>query len=132
MGICSCNLFLIPIRQGLIWYHISFWGIEDGIFSLLFIYAVLNIFNCLNSRMLRSVFMLLGRYSMNLWFLHGIFFMTAVGGNIQHFLYWPRYSIFILLWGLVLLLPIAKGVTVIQNRAWSITSKAFGLKESKK
>lgn len=82
--------------------------------------------------MLRSVFMLLGRYSMNLWFLHGVFFMTAVGGNIQHFLYWPRYSIFILLWGLVLLLPIAKGVTVIQNRAWSITSKALGLKESKK
>lgn len=123
---------LIPIRQGLIWYHLSFWGIEDGIFSLLFIYAVLNIFNCLNSRMLRSVFMLLGRYSMNLWFLHGIFFMTAVGGSIQLFLYWPRYSIFILLWGLVLLLPIAMGVAVIQNKVWIMTSKALGLKENKK
>lgn len=32
---------LIFVRQGLIGYHISFWGIEEGIFTLLFIYAVL-------------------------------------------------------------------------------------------
>lgn len=69
---------------------------------------------------------------MNLWFLHGIFFMTAMDGRIQHFLYWPRYLILVLLWGLVLLLPIAMGVTVIQNQTWRVTSKVLGLKEDKK
>ena len=48
---------------------------------------------------------LLGRYSLEIWFLHAIFFIGSE--SVQKIAYWPKYSVLILPWTLCILLPVA-------------------------
>lgn len=69
---------------------------------------------------LHTSFILLGTYSMNLWFLHGIFFT----GNrpLQWILYMPKLPILILIWSFVLLLPFAIVISRIHTYIWTIAT----------
>ena len=48
---------------------------------------------------------LLGKYSLEIWFLHAIFFIGSE--SVQKIAYWPKYSVLILPWTLCILLPVA-------------------------
>lgn len=65
---------------------------------------------------IKTVVVFLGNISMNLWFLHGIFFAGTM--KWQWILYYPRYSILVLLWAFIMLIPIAVLLKQIQNKLW--------------
>lgn len=77
----------------------------DIIYVPIFIYILLKVKNEIKSYILNRGIILLGVYSTELWFLHAIFFIGDY--NIQKIAYWPKISIIILIWVLVLLVPIA-------------------------
>lgn len=52
-----------------------------------------------------EVMSLLGKYSLEIWFLHAIFFIGSE--SVQKIAYWPKYSVLILFWTLCILLPVA-------------------------
>lgn len=56
----------------------------------------------------------LGKYSLELWFLHAIFFVGSE--SLQKICYWPKLDILILVWSFCILIPFA----VLYN---SLTSK---------
>lgn len=57
---------------------------------------------------------ILGKNSMNLWLLHGIFFTPKA--SLQFIAYWPQYGILITIWSFVFLLPISMFIGKIQKR----------------
>lgn len=57
---------------------------------------------------------LLGKYSLELWFLHAIFFIGSE--KIQRLAYFPKVDIFILIWVIAILCPIACVIKKIVNR----------------
>lgn len=56
---------------------------------------------------------LLGKYSMNLWLLHGMFFTP--NKSLQFIAYWPKYGILVTIWALLLLLPISIGLKKLMS-----------------
>lgn len=56
----------------------------------------------------------LGKNSMNLWLLHGIFFTPK--GSLQFVAYWPKYGILIVIWAFIILMPFAFVLDKIQRR----------------
>lgn len=53
----------------------------------------------------RNIIIVLGKYSLELWFLHVIFFIGSE--RLQEIGYWPRIDFLILIWTLCIFLPIA-------------------------
>ena len=98
-------IIMIPIRQGLIFLNVPLTGFEDGLFAAVFIYAVVVIARCRWMSLVNKVFLFLGAYSMNMWYFHGLFFTGSK--QFQWLLYWPEYSILILLWGIVMTLMLS-------------------------
>lgn len=66
-------------------------------------------------RHIEAALLLLGALSMPLWFLHGLFFTQL---PLQWLLYLPHLSVLVLLWGLVLLIPVAMVVKWLQGFVW--------------
>lgn len=79
--------------------------INTDIFFVPIYVAIVSDFYYRTGKNLEKVVLLLGQYSMELWFLHAIFFI----GNekLQKIGYWPRIDILILIWTLLLLFPLA-------------------------
>lgn len=57
----------------------------------------------------------LGKYSMYLWFTHCIFH-SCLKEYTQWILYWPHYSVLILIWGLVICLAMAVPLSRLADR----------------
>ena len=94
----------------------------DIFYAPLFVFLTVNIMSKVkNYHYIACVFSTLGKHSMNIWFLHGIFFMGAM--KLQWILFLPKLSIFVFLWGLLLVLLMSKFATSIQN----LVLKKFGL-----
>ena len=112
--------FVLILRQiGLL--TIGQTDISDGLFAMLFCFGLLLMFEKINGTHIAEILSFLGIYSMNLWFLHGIFFTGT--RPLQVLLYYPRVSILILIWGLILLIPGAMLFAWIQKHTWSSLSK---------
>lgn len=76
----------------------------DILFVPIFV-AIVSDFYYRTGKNLKKVVLLLGQYSMELWFLHAIFFIGSE--KLQKIGYWPRIDILILIWTLLLLFPLA-------------------------
>lgn len=112
--------FVLILRQiGLL--TIGQTDISDALFAMLFCFGLLLMFEKINGTRIATILSFLGIYSMNLWFLHGIFFTGT--RPLQAILYYPRVSILILIWGLILLIPVAMLFAWIQKHAWNSLSK---------
>lgn len=80
-----------------------------GIFSFDCIYAPIFIF--LTAKIMGLIpdvgkfFKFMGLYSMNIWFLHSIFFFRT--SALMKYAYAPKLSVFIILWVVVLCIPVA-------------------------
>lgn len=107
---------LALLRQSLILIGINIVGV-DGVFAAIFMFSVINIFNRLQSEWLNKSIMFLGFYSMNLWYLHGIFFTGS--RPLQEILYYPKYPIFIFILCIALVLPVAIGCDFIQRKLYT-------------
>lgn len=75
----------------------------DLIYVPIFIYAIINIINLINIKSLINLLLFLGVNSTNLWLIHDIFLEKY----FQSVVYYPRISILILSWILILILPIS-------------------------
>lgn len=105
---------VLMIRQIVLLMDVNVGGLPEAVFAGLFIFLCLLWIRELKGRRLKRMLTWIGVYSMNLWFLHGIFFTGS--RPLQWILYYPRVSILILIWGLVLLMPVAVGCAWIQKR----------------
>ena len=77
----------------------------------LFIYVTVKLTS--DSVCVQRTFIFLGSVSMNIWFLHGLFF----SGHrvLQPLLYCPQYSVLVYLWGLLMLIPSAWVISKLQK-----------------
>lgn len=103
------------MRQTLILFKMPAMGLCDGAFAFLFVYSAVIIIKKIHSVFFNNLFIFLGAHSMNLWFLHGIFF-TGGGTRLQAALYFPTYAILILIWGVVILLPVSYLCSLAQSK----------------
>lgn len=77
----------------------------DFIYAPIVILAIWLLLDAIEWERLNAFFSFLGRYSVEIWFLHAIFFIG--NSNVQKIGYWPKWSFFILVWVLLLLLPVS-------------------------
>lgn len=94
----------------------------DTIYAPMFVYCMWEILNILYLKQIfNSLLGLLGQYSTEIWFLHAIFFI----GNayVQSIGYWPRISILILIWVLIMLMPIAMLFQKIDDKIFNYLLK---------
>ena len=87
-------------------------GGVESLCVTLFIFSVITLKNRLRGK--NSYIATIGDYGMNLWFLHGIFFTSAC--VLQPYLYAPRYSILVYLWGVACMLPVAWLLKKLQTK----------------
>ena len=91
----------------------------DVIYAPMFIYAVVNTVEKLQQKQLEKTLIFLGKHSLNLWFLHAIFFGATK--QLQSIAYYPKVWIFIIIWVIMILLPISIGI----NCLLAIVSQLF-------
>lgn len=87
----------------------------DFLYAPVFIFGLWKFFE--NNELAHKVFGMLGEYSLELWFLHAVFFIR--NPYFQKIAYWPKIDFLILLWVIILLLPFA----ILFNRIQKIISK---------
>ena len=105
-------IIIIACRQALIF--INWGGYFEGIITTSFLFFTIIIFKALSdTNWLIIFFLALGKNSMNLWFLHGLFFTGS--RPLQTVLYSPKYSFIILIWGIVILLTLNHIISLIQR-----------------
>ena len=89
------------------------------IFSFDTFYVPLFIFICCRilsvmPKYIGSTLALLGNHSMNIWFLHSMFFFRTA--ELMKYAYAPRVSILIILWVIILCLPISCALNSISDK----------------
>lgn len=114
-------IVIIFVRQGLLLINLYHIGFEDGLFSFIFIFTLISVFHRYKLSKIKTFMLLLGSYSMNIWYLHGIFFTGD--RPLQWILYYPHYWILIILWGIILLLPVAMICKYLQQPLTQMISK---------
>lgn len=104
---------LMVTRSALILLKVPFFGIFDGLIAGIFILACVSIIHNLKSRKLEEMLVFLGIYSMNIWFLHSMFFTGSK--SLQTWLFFPRYWIAVWILGFLFTLAIAILVEHLQR-----------------
>lgn len=100
----------------------------DPLMASIVIFAVISMYHRYNLKPLSKIIAFLGVYSMNIWFLHGLFFTCHY--KIQPILYYPQYWILILMWGLILVTPLAVLCSKIQKPVSALVDKWFDKSKS--
>lgn len=87
----------------------------DVLYTIFLIYSFLNIINIIKDFGISEKWLLvLGKYSMTMWFLHSIFFTPK--NTLQGLAYWPKYPIFILIWTLIIMLLCSIPINKLQKK----------------
>lgn len=92
----------------------------DCIYAPVFVFLFCNIAECLPQPAKRFL-RLMSRHSMNLWFLHSLFFFRTA--QLMPIAYFPRLSILIIAWVILLLLPISSAANAVHDRIMSFDSR---------
>ena len=89
----------------------------------LFIYGILEIISFVKCKAARLVAAEIGKMSMFMWFLHSIFFNCS-REVFQKALYFPKYPIFVLIWGLAVCWIASVPLKYLSDKAtWRILSQ---------
>lgn len=67
--------------------------------AALFVWGILEIYNCINRKKLLIPLSLLGKYSLQMWFIHGIFF-DICKPYTQSLIFFANRPILVTIWGL--------------------------------
>lgn len=86
----------------------------DTVYTPLLIYAYITVLKAIHVKWLCKGLQLLGTYSMNMWFLHGIFFSPNL--TFQHLAYWGTYPIVILVWTLAVTMLCSIPISYLQRK----------------
>ncbi len=89
------------------WYYL------DPVLVSMFIYASITILKQVNCSAIEKSLLYVGAYSMNIWFIHSIFFTGEK--SMQWIAYLPKYSILVVLWTLVICLGCSIVCSYIQQ-----------------
>ncbi|MFI3288593.1 MAG: acyltransferase family protein [Rikenellaceae bacterium] len=87
----------------------------DVLWVVIFIYCVLATLRAVKSERVEQILQFLGTYSMNMWFVHAIFFAGTLD-ILQRVLYFPKYSILVYVWGVLLTLVVSMFCSVVYNK----------------
>lgn len=79
-----------------------------------FIFSIISLIRMINHQWLTNGLGFLGEQSLNLWFLHAIFFGKTA--YLQWIAYYPKFSILIILWVLILLIPVSVLINKIMKK----------------
>lgn len=114
IDVLSCIvIFILRVKSPL--KNIIYIPTTDIIYAPIFILFIIRIINELQFRSLDKLLELIGVNSMNLWFLQSIFFFET--NALQWIVYLPRWSFFVLIWNIFILLPIS----IIYNKIFMLT-----------
>lgn len=86
----------------------------DIFYVPVFLFCILEIINRFPANFLCALLECIGIHSMNLWFLQSIFFFETK--SLQQIIFFPKFSFFILLWNIIVLLPISKFYNFIYQK----------------
>lgn len=70
----------------------------DIIYAPLFIYALINLLNCIKWKSILFPLKKMGEYSLYIWFIHAVFF-NCCGKYTQKLLYFPKNPFLVFVWG---------------------------------
>mgnify|MGYP006070172247 FL=1 len=87
------------------------WFNCDIIIAPIFIFATSIVLQKMANKYINNVLIFLGYISLEIWFLHAIFFIG--NSRVQKIAYWGRYPIIILIWTIIILIPVALTVKKI-------------------
>ena len=124
LGMILCILiFLLRALALVADLHLDYIYATFFIFGILLIYKEFIKYN--KFTFIEKIILSMGRESLNLWFIHSIFFTPE--RKLQFIAYWPKNSIFILIWVVLLLLPLCKIITKIQQFIWYKINKKLSI-----
>ncbi len=84
----------------------------DAFYVPLFVFVCCRIFSVM-PRAVSSAFYILGNHSMNIWFLHSMFFFRTA--ELMKYAYAPRISVLIIVWVILLCLPLSCALNSVSN-----------------
>lgn len=91
----------------------------DFLYAPLFIYIALSICGML-PRFLSEFLAFMGGHSMNIWFLHSVFFFRT--SELMKYAYAPRVSLFIVAWVIALTLPVSYALKYVSSFLLSLSA----------
>lgn len=109
-------LVIILIVLFLVFSYRSVIGINTGTFYVPILIIGLIIFNIKKHDVIYKLLYFLGKYSMNIWFLHGIFLGVTSRDIFQIIAYWPQNPILVVIWSIFICAIISIFIQVLQNK----------------
>lgn len=84
------------------------------VYAPLFIFFAARLMNNFSCKPILQALEIIGRHSMNLWFLQSVFFFET--NWLQWIVYLPKLSFLVIIWNIILLLPISKFYNFIYQK----------------
>lgn len=84
----------------------------DSIYAPVFVFLVCRVVSVF-PEFVRSFLRLMGKHSMNIWFLHSLFFFRTA--ELMKYAYAPRVSILIIAWVIILCLPVSAALNAVSG-----------------
>lgn len=114
--ITICGMYYYP---GLIYtsksaFHFQFVLNMSVFYILIFNYAIIKLVNLITVSLVKLVLTELGKYSLYMWVLNGVFF-NVFKEYTQPLLIYPYYAVLILIWGLLICFVLTKGFVLIES-----------------
>lgn len=106
--------------------------ISTGLFLVPVAIALIATFSIQYESLTGKGMLWLGRHSMNIWFLHCLFFAEATRQVFQHYAYWPGNPALVVGWILLLCGIVSVPLTGIQNIVTGWISRLLGYGSSGK
>ena len=95
-------------------FHFQFVLNMSVFYILIFNYAIIKLVNLITVSLVKLVLTELGKYSLYMWVLNGVFF-NVFKEYTQPLLIYPYYAVLILIWGLLICFVLTKGFVLIES-----------------
>ena len=87
----------------------------DFITVPIFCLAIVGIFNIIRNRQIHTLFISLGKESMNMWFFHAIFFTGVTSGVFYPLLSWIQPKVILIIAMIIVSYFVGKVFTTVYN-----------------
>lgn len=84
----------------------------DCIYAPIFIFLACRIISVF-PKLMKNFLRLMGKHSMNIWFLHSLFFFRT--SELMKYAYAPKFSVLIVAWVIVLCLIVSSALTEVSD-----------------
>lgn len=114
LSVIVCILiFILKVKKTTLFgVHLDYIYVTFFIFAIIMFYKECSKYKVVNY--IEKIILLISTESLNIWFIHSIFFTPE--RKLQFIAYWPRNSVLIIIWTLLLILPICKVITKLQEK----------------